>query len=78
MSPRKQSVVEKSNEIESGFANFAQFPDDKKQVNAGAFQVYRKPGKFYVLDIVSLNFFFFFWRVMCHFFTFGNVQEILT
>ncbi|XP_073992942.1 RALBP1 associated Eps domain containing [Rhodnius prolixus] len=44
VSPRKQSVVEKSNEIESGFANFAQFPDDKKQVNAGAFQVYRKPG----------------------------------
>ncbi|KAK9505942.1 hypothetical protein O3M35_009897 [Rhynocoris fuscipes] len=45
VSPRKQSVVEKNNDEESGFANFAQFPDDnKKQVNTGAFQIYRKPG----------------------------------
>jgi len=44
VSPRKQFAGEKIGEPNSGFANFAQFSDDKKQrVSKGAFQVYRKP-----------------------------------
>ncbi|XP_024081712.1 ralBP1-associated Eps domain-containing protein 1 isoform X2 [Cimex lectularius] len=46
VSPRKQSINEKSQShdmVQPSFANFAQFPEEKKQVTAGAFQIYKKP-----------------------------------
>ncbi|KAL1115618.1 hypothetical protein AAG570_005908, partial [Ranatra chinensis] len=54
VSPKKNSLTDKTDDIASGFANFAQFPDDSKQtVTPGAFQVYRKPGE---VTIVYLSY----------------------